>query len=428
MAEDNLKPKISRKYIYIAFPIIMVAMVGYIFIKKGGDLGQADKDKEAAAKVEQSRISKMSARVDNPEAKAQEALDDAKKNAPKQDLPPPPSDLDMARINKASDHISAAKLEEAKVMIDSINHKNAIESNQTGQSSGVFGNAAPVKPSFVAYSSSSSNTGLYGTAKKVVVGDQPDADSGTTVIGGNQKQGNDKSTTDSLGQYSLNKTDKNKPFIADNNDKVVDESITTATRISGKYWLAPGVVIRAVLLGAVDTQVAGQVTARTTEPIYDSRYGHYLVLPVGSTLIGNYDSSISPGQVNIMMAFSSLVTPSGGVVKLNGMRAGDALGRIGVAGELHTHFWERMGVATLMALEAVGVNNLSNSQTTVSAANGTTSTTNNNSEGAKIIGDAAKQEIALRSNVKPNITLQEGQQISIITTGSIEIPPVANLR
>jgi type IV secretion system protein VirB10 len=423
MAEDNLKPKISRKYILIVFPIIMVAMVGYIFIKKGGDLGQADKDKEAAAKVEESRLSKMNARVDNPEAKSQEALDDAKKNAPKQDLPPPPSDLNIANINKASDHISAAKLEEAKVMIDSL-EKNK-EKKQAGS---VFGDSEPVKPSFVAYSSASTNNGLYGTAKKVVVGDQPDADSNTTVIGGNQKQGNDKSTTDSIGQYLPNKTDKNKPFIADNNDKVVDESITTATRISGKYWLAPGVIIRAVLLGAVDTQVAGQVTARTTEPIYDSRYGHYLVIPVGSTLIGNYDSSVAAGQVNIMMAFSSLVTPAGGVVKLSGMRAGDALGRIGVAGELHTHFWERMGIATLMALESVGVNNLSNSQTTVSAANGTTSTTNNNSEGAKIIGDAAKQEITLRSNIKPNITLHEGQQISIITTGSIEIPPVANLR
>jgi type IV secretion system protein VirB10 len=198
-----------------------------------------------------------------------------------------------------------------------------------------------------------------------------------------------------------------------------------AQRANGRYWLAPGTAINAVLLNAVNTLLPGALTARVTQNIYDSRYGTHLVIPSGSILRGRYDSSVQDGQNRVLMAFDTLVTPSGGVVNLGNMGASDALGRAGMQGDLHTHFWERIGISTLLALEAVGMDRLSPNQSSASFGGTTTSPATN---GAQIIVNTANQELQRRYSVKPNITIDAGQPLTIVTTGSIEVPLIANTR
>ena len=198
-----------------------------------------------------------------------------------------------------------------------------------------------------------------------------------------------------------------------------------AQQAKGLYWLAPGTAISAVLLNAVDTKLPGQRVARVTQNIYDSRYGRYLVIPAGSTLQGKYNSSVQEGQDRVLMVFDTLVTPAGGMVPLGNMSAADALGRAGLEGDLHTHFFERMGIATLLALEAVGMDKISPNQSSTSFGGTTTSPAVN---GAQIITNTANQELQHRYNVAPNITMPEGAKMTIITTGAIEVPPIANTR
>ena len=125
------------------------------------------------------------------------------------------------------------------------------------------------------------------------------------------------------------------------------------------------------------------------------------------------------------MAFDTLVTPSGAIVRLGNMNASDALGRAGIHGVLHTHFWKRMGISTLMAVEAIGMDRLSPSQTTVSSGSSTTSPA---ATAGQIISNTANQELQRRYSVRPNITLSEGAPMTIITTGGIDVPPIANTR
>jgi type IV secretion system protein VirB10 len=113
------------------------------------------------------------------------------------------------------------------------------------------------------------------------------------------------------------------------------------------------------------------------------------------------------------------------VVNLGNMGASDALGRAGMQGDLHTHFWERIGISTLLALEAVGMDRLSPNQSSASFGGTTTSPATN---GAQIIVNTANQELQRRYSVKPNITIDAGQPLTIVTTGSIEVPPIANTR
>lgn len=200
-----------------------------------------------------------------------------------------------------------------------------------------------------------------------------------------------------------------------------------ATRNRALYWLSAGTVIQAVLQSAVDTSLPGTVVARVTQPIYDSRYGQYLVLPAGSRLIGRYSSAVQDGQNRVLLAFDRLVTPAGGEVALGNMSASDALGRAGVEGELHSYFWRRMGISILLAVEGAALERMSPQQTTTGAG-GQTVTGRSGSAAAQIITNTANQELQRQYAVQPKITLDPGQLVSIVTTGSIEIPPAANTR
>lgn len=400
MAEKKSRLKLDRKLLYYVLPAVLVPTILFLIATKGSDLGQGEDDAKAAATALAEREKQLSARFQNPEGEAadearraleQQQIKDAQARSslpPPGALPPPPT---SAEIEARSNDKRLTELEASRGFVG--------DSLKDSERTSVVGQSKSGKKSFLAYSAPVDEKLMAGAASNV-------AEAAT---------------------IEKKKDEPEKPFLSDGNDKVQTlKDMTVAKRVDSLYWLSPGTVLRAVLLNAVDTRIPGQITARVTDPVYDSRYGKYLVVPVGSRLIGQYSSEIAHGQERVMMAFTSLVTPSGGVVDLASVRASDAIGRVGVAGELHTHFWQRMGVAALFAFESVGMDRLSNSKTTVST-NGSTSTTTNTSEAARIISDAAKQEPRLKP-ITPNITIEEGQQISIITVANIEIPPVANKR
>lgn len=414
--EQGGKPKLSRKLLYWVLPGILIPTVLVMVLTKGSDLGQAEADKAELDRKQQQQEQRLSARVSNPEEEATEALRKAREaveadrekqaqEAARRELPlpPPPGRNDIE--TKAGEKRQTRLKESREVIASTLNDS---EQQSTG-----LNTTAPTKPrsSFVVYTAPGGdgvlNSGLG-------------ANNANNANGGN------------TGPDAGRNNDSKKPattqeFLKSNDDKVaIDSSTTLAKRVDSLYWLAPGTIVRAVLINAVNTQIPGQITAKTTEPIYDSRYGRYLVIPAGSTLIGEYSSTVANGQDRVMMGFRSLVTPSGGTVDLAGVRVSDQLGRVGVEGELHTQTLRRMGIAFLFALESVGMDRLTKNQTTVTTS-GTTSTTTNSSEAARIISEAAKQDPRLRP-VQPYITIDQGQLISIVTTVGMEIPPIANRR
>lgn len=389
--EKKTKLKLDRRLLIWALPATLIPTVLFLLVTKGADLGQGEEDAKAASKAQDERAKVMAARVENPELAAMEEARRAIGSRPR-GLPPPPGAADIA---ERSEDVRRKNLLDSRKIIGETLNDDERQSALAGASND-------------------------GESKSFLVYTAPTKDG---LVGGATNAAVDAAT---IKTEEADAPPPPKPFLSANNEKVVAASTTMAKRIDGLHWIAPGTVIRAVLLNAVDTRIPGQVTARVTEPVYDSRYGRYLVIPAGTTLIGQYDSALANGQKRVMMAFSSLVTPAGGVVDLAGVRASDALGRLGIEGELHTYFWRRMGAAALFALESVAMDKLSNSQTTVSTS-GSTSTTSNTSEAAKIISDAAKQEPWLKP-ITPNITIEEGQKISVVTVASIEVPPAANKR
>lgn len=444
------RPKLSRNLAAIV-GLSMIALFAVILVlAKGSDFGQSAVDAKRAAQQQQDEAKKLQAKIENPSeatlaeytrakvaianAASTPAAGDPGNAASSPSVPtgmpgvPPVSQYDLERLERAQKAIEAGR-----------NKRESDGGDDTGGSAG--GAERSTKPGFVMYQAGASKeqqpaadfSGNKGEGENNRFNQafaQQDPNNDPRLIAEKQRlaqyaqaqaQGSGDTSKSSASGLDAN----SKWLFATQSAEVKPAAAIIAQQAKGLYWLAPGTAISAVLLNAVDTKLPGQLVARVTQNIYDSRYGRHLVIPAGSTLQGKYNSSVQEGQDRVLMVFDTLVTPAGGMVPLGNMSAADALGRAGLEGDLHTHFFERLGIATLLALEAVGMDKISPNQSSTSFGGTTTSPAAN---GAQIIVNTANQELQHRYNVAPNITMPEGAKMTIITTGAIEVPPIANTR
>lgn len=432
--------KMDRQTVIWAALILLLLFLVLLFVVKGPTLGQGEADRrreqERAAKLNDEYASK----VNNPKAYTDEQMEAARIAAMRDKPPVAPSSIPMPPVNE-------------DMMLKYARALDAIERSKQEKGQDKQQTAAVEKNGFVMYSAGSkaaSNQGGVlnfsgGSTAKRTPEQQAIAEQDAIVKQMQAGEANNPQVKAAMAQLTAQQQKdalaakqaaaqnagdvggQNARWLFDaQNEQVKDvTSNIVAQKNKALYWVAPGTMVPAVLLNAVDTQLPGALTARVTQDVYDSRYGKYLVIPRGSILRGKYNSSVQDGQNRVMMVFDTLVTPAGGEVALGNMSASDALGRSGVQGTLHTHFWERMGISTLLALEAVGMDKLAPNSTTVGIGGSSTSPAAN---GAQIIVNTANQEIQQRYSVKPNITIPAGALLNIVTTGGIEVPPIANAR
>jgi type IV secretion system protein VirB10 len=420
--------KLDRNMVpWIAFGTLFLFLFTVIAFR-GRDLGQSSINKKNKQEQMAKTAQALQERVQSPQAATQQALARAQQAV---------RATPIARGAPGSAATAAASNIPAMPPVDALKlaqYANTIKELKEAPGAGVAnvagGGDAPTGAvlhgahghggsSFVMYASDESTKGAPGA---VAVAGIPlykpvKAPAHTKPVGGQPANGPSANAPAAAASTPLN--------VTNDGDVRVAKTEIMAQRANGMYWLSPGTVINAVLLNAVNTLLPGSLTARVTENVYDSRFGTHLVIPAGSVLMGKYKDAVQDGQNRVFMAFDTLSTPYGGVVSLGNMSAGDALGRAGLAGDLHTHFWKRIGISTLLALEAVGMDRLSPSQSTVGI---TGSSTSPAADGAQIIASTANQELQRRYSVKPNITMPSGMVLTIVTTGSIEVPPIANTR
>jgi len=104
-----------------------------------------------------------------------------------------------------------------------------------------------------------------------------------------------------------------------------------------------GALIPAVLLTQISSDLPGMITAQVTEDVYDSIRGHFLAIPKGSRVIGEYGSHVVGGQERIMASFHRLILPSGESFILDTPQAADVGGQAGMRDEVDDRFWKRLG-------------------------------------------------------------------------------------
>lgn len=437
--------KLGRNLVGVGLTLFVGTLMVMQLIKQGGNLEDQGRVAEASKKKDDETAKNYDARVENPEAVADQNVTEqgAAARAAANLAKPSPQPGGAVPLPKDADILlerDREKLETAWRAIQS-GKKASDDKSPGGTSSSSSGTAAAAaadnkssgadRPEFVGYAETGSSDTKSGLLRAGITTDSqqrnepPEAAAIRAQAIALRDAQVAQARGSAVGAPAPAITDASTQWLAQQVRPQGQASTLLAKPIVGKHVIYGGTAISAVLEQAMDTSLPGLVRARVTTDIYDSRSGRYLVVPRGSTLLGKYRSNVTDGQARVLMAFDRLITPAGNEVPLGAMSASDALGVGGVPGDLHTHFLKRIGIASLLALEAavlekkVGpVGSIAGSSTGGTSGFGQSTS----SASGQIVLQTANQELQRQYAVAPNITLPAGALITVVASDNIEIP------
>lgn len=186
------------------------------------------------------------------------------------------------------------------------------------------------------------------------------------------------------------------------------------------YVLAKGSFIDCVLQTKLDTTVPGMTSCVVTRNIY-SDTGKLLLIERGSTVSGEYQSSLKQGQARIFILWNRIKTPSGVVINLDSPGT-DALGGAGVEGYVDTHFWQRFGGAMMLSLVQDFAASLANNIDHSADATITLRNTSDSSQSMAV--EALKNSI----NIPPTLYKNQGERVGIYVARDLDFHSVYGLQ
>lgn len=211
------------------------------------------------------------------------------------------------------------------------------------------------------------------------------------------------------------------------NDQSGKESFMNKERGNGgqyqwnsDFTLWKGTVIPAVLDTGINTDLPGMLKATVTTNVYSSNNGKYILVPQGSVLTGEYNSSLSYGQARIQIVWNTLIRPDGLEVNLGSMNGIDAYGFSGQKGHRTEHPFEYLKAMGLIAMFSIIDTKAAN---TINA-QGNTYAQNALSD-AYSAGQKLNEKIVDRAlDIQPTIRVKSGTEVKLITNLTIELPPI----
>ena len=185
---------------------------------------------------------------------------------------------------------------------------------------------------------------------------------------------------------------------------------------ASKYEVKAGSTISMTLSQGINSDIPGQVTARVTEPVWDTVTGCLMLVPPMSSVLGKYDSKIALGQGRNLVVWSNLIDPDGAELNLGGMQAYETSGEAGLASDVNNHYFKLFGLSFGMSM-ITAATQLSVSQPNPSAAG----ITAQQSPGQVVATSLAQQygtlgaEIITKNMaVQPTLTNKAGERFIIV--------------
>ena len=186
-------------------------------------------------------------------------------------------------------------------------------------------------------------------------------------------------------------------------------------------WI--GTIIPAVLETAINTDLPGNVIARVTENIYDSHTGKSILIPQGTLLVAQYNSSVSYAQHRVQIVWDILIRPDGYQIQLEGMNAVDPRGIAGLKAVYHENWFEYVKAAGIVSLFSL-INSKMVEQVAKYGSNEMAAgvITSN----AEFIKDIGGNFITRALNIQPTLTVDSGEKINVMLNKNIYLPPYIN--
>jgi type IV secretion system protein VirB10 len=127
---------------------------------------------------------------------------------------------------------------------------------------------------------------------------------------------------------------------------------STRTAPISQYEIQAGWDIPAVMEQALNSDLPGEVKALVASDVYDTATGHYVLIPQGSRLTGEYNSQLGYGQDGVQVVWNRLIYPDGSSLDLSGMLGQDSHGFSGFRDKVDHHYKRLLGFAVLTSLFA----------------------------------------------------------------------------
>lgn len=226
------------------------------------------------------------------------------------------------------------------------------------------------------------------------------------------------------GQGAVAGEDRNSKFLAA--AAGLGDRSATARQIRRTDALLPeGTLIPGILETAIVSDLPGQVRAIVSEDVY-SFDGRRVLIPVGTRLIGEYQSEITQGQKRVFIIWTRLLRDDGVSVRLNSIGA-DSLGRSGLTGRVDNKYRERFGAAILLSIVGGGASYLTGY--------GSQAATSGSDEGqraqdiarstiAQTFSDMANQALGDSLKTPPTISVPQGERIFVFVRQDLDFSAI----
>lgn len=252
----------------------------------------------------------------------------------------------------------------------------------------------------------------------------PQQQSAPDMFGRNDQSYTPTSLNDSINAYLASLSDSFN-YAAQNGQQAKQDfwknsGGATKWQWNSDYSLWKGTVIPAVLETGINTDLPGPVTAIVTENVYSSMDHRYLLIPQGSKLYANYDSSITYGQSRVQVAWNTLIRPDGLEINLGSVEGVDPQGYSGYAGSVSEHPFAYAKAFGLIALFSIIDTKIQNTQ----AAQTNTYVQNSVAETYQQTQQLTNRLLEKVTDIQPTIKIPGGTQVSLITNLTMDLPPM----
>ena len=223
--------------------------------------------------------------------------------------------------------------------------------------------------------------------------------------------------------YDLNQQELKRKF---QQEQEGDYLKTTRIPPISPWVVERGDKITVVLPSKIVSDLPGDLVAEVKADVLDSPTHKFVLIPAGSLLAGEYNSSVSYGQGRVQVIWTYLRFPDGSFVNLDKCVSHAADGAVGLKDQTDNHLKRLVGGVLLSSVFAAGIQ-LSQNR---SGTNSTLSYPSTSQVIASTVGQQASQvgeQITGRNlNVQPTINVRPGEifyvavQKSILFSGPYE--------
>ena len=179
-----------------------------------------------------------------------------------------------------------------------------------------------------------------------------------------------------------------------------------------------GTIFTVELMNNINTDLPGSVSGRVTKNIY-SADGQYILIPQGSIVLGNYNSSISYAQSRVQVAWNTLIRPDLYQINLGNMEGTDVQGAAGLKGWINDHPLEYVKAFALMSF--VNLINIE-FKNQIGAYDNNEYVQNILADAQSVMNQMGTKIVDRAMDIQPTISIKAGTIINVVVNTNLTLP------